>query len=67
MKKYMIAIEETCIQEFSVLAENVDEAHRISREKYRNGTFVLDPGELVSTSIGVFDADKNDMTWEDYL
>lgn len=65
MIEYRVAIEETCIQEFSVFANNADEAHQIALEKYKDGTFVLEPGELVSASIGVFDTDRNDMTWED--
>lgn len=46
MKKFIIAIEETVVEEFEVMAENSIEALEIAEQKYYNGEFVLEPGEV---------------------
>ena len=46
MKKFIIAIEETVVQEFEVTAENSIDALEIAEEKYHKGEFVLAPGEV---------------------
>ena len=46
MKKFIIAIEETVMQEFEVMAEDGIEAMEIAEQKYRKGEFVLEPGEV---------------------
>lgn len=51
MKKFIIAIEETVVQEFEVLAENSREALKIAEQKYRKGEFVLESGEVQFSQI----------------
>lgn len=46
MKKYTIAIEETVVKEFEVYAKDSEEVMKIAERKYRNGEFILDPGEI---------------------
>lgn len=46
MKKFIIAIEETVVQEFEVMADDSIEALEIAEEKYHKGEFVLEPGEV---------------------
>lgn len=46
MKKFIIAIEETVVQEFEVIADDSIEALEIAEQKYRKGEFVLEPGEV---------------------
>ncbi len=46
MKKFIIAIEETVVQEFEVMADDSVQALEIAEEKYRKGKFVLEPGEV---------------------
>lgn len=46
MKKYTIAIEEIIVKEFELYAGDSEEAMGIAEKKYRNGEFVLDPGEV---------------------
>lgn len=46
MKKFIIAIEETVVQEFEVMAEDSIEALEIAEQKYRKGELVLEPGEV---------------------
>ena len=45
MKKFIIAIEETFVQEFEVMAEDSIEALEIAEQKYRKGEFVLEQAE----------------------
>ncbi len=46
MKKFIIAIEETVVQEFEVWAEESCEALNIAEEKYKKGEFILDKDEV---------------------
>lgn len=46
--KFKITIEEHISQEFIVEATDIDEAMEIAEEKYNNGEFVLEPGELTA-------------------
>ena len=46
MKKYAIAIEETVVKEFEVYAGDSEEAMEIAEKKYKNGEFILDPGDI---------------------
>lgn len=48
---YTVLIEETVSQEFTVSAASEAEARRLAEEKYRNGEFVLEPGNLEHVSI----------------
>ena len=53
MKKFCVVIEETVSEEFEVEAENKDDAIRKATKKYRNGEFILSPGNLESKKISV--------------
>ena len=46
MNKFIITIEETVSQEFEVEAENAELAVETAKNKYRNGEFTLEPGEV---------------------
>lgn len=46
MPKFTVVIEETVSQDFDVEANSQEEAIKIARDKYRNGEFVLEPGNL---------------------
>ena len=45
--KYVIAIEETLVQEFDISANNAEEAFRKAVEYYKNGTSVITQGEVL--------------------
>lgn len=51
MRKFMVTIEETVSQDFDVEANSQEEAIKIVRDKYRNGEFVLEPGNLEQAQI----------------
>lgn len=51
MKTFKILIEEILSDSFEVIAENKTDALKIAKEKYYNGEFVLEPGNLINTEI----------------
>jgi len=53
MEMFRIAIEETVIDEFLIEAINRDEAIDIAIRKYKEGEFVLDPGNLIAKQMAV--------------
>ena len=63
MKKYIIAIEETVVREFEVMAENSREAIKTAEEKYRKGEFVLEPGELQYKQMAIHKPDSEASGW----
>ena len=46
MKNYVIAIEETVVQNFEVKANSQEEALRKVETGYKNGHYVLESGEV---------------------
>lgn len=44
--KYKITIEEMVSQDFLVDASDMESALKIARENYKNGKFVLEPGDI---------------------
>ena len=61
-KMFEIAIEEMASQIFLVEAQNENEAMRIAIEKYDNGDFVLEPGNLVCKQMEIHDIEKDTYT-----
>lgn len=53
MQIYKIAIEETVVEEFEVMANSAEEALEIAEEKYQDGEFVLSPGEVQNKQMSV--------------
>lgn len=53
MEKFIVTIEEMVSDDFEVLAENYEEAEKIAVEKYKNGEFVLEPGNLVAKQMKI--------------
>lgn len=53
MKRFVVGIEEIVTQEFVVEAENASEAIHIAEIKYKNGDFILSPGELQSKRMAI--------------
>ena len=65
MKKFIVTIEEKVSEEFEVLAEDNEEAEKIAAEKYRNGEFVLEPGNLVAKQMEIHNV--TDDKWTDWI
>lgn len=58
--KYTIIIEETVSEELTLEAENKKEALEEARRLYRQGAWVLEPGNLVEVRFQVLEEEKED-------
>ena len=61
--KYIVTIEETNVKDFVVEAQNPSDAQSVAEGKYRNGEFVLDPGECQFKQIAIMKTCDKDMKW----
>lgn len=61
--KYTIAIEETIVKEFEVFADNTAVAMRIAEKKYKEGDFILNPGEVQFTQMSVVNPSDETTEW----
>ena len=66
MKKYIVTIEETVSEDFSVTAENKDEAIKIAIAKYNNEDFVLNNGEVQLKRVAVISSAEDDTKWVEF-
>ena len=55
MELFRIAIEETVVDEFILEADNKDDAIEIAIQKYKEGEFILEPGNLIGKQMAVVD------------
>lgn len=53
MKKFKVCVEETVSDEFEIEASDEKEAMEIAKTRYRNGEFVLEPGNLEDVRFGI--------------
>ncbi len=60
--KFIVTIEEMVSQDFEVEADDVGEALALAEEHYRNGKFVLEPGNLVAKQMCVCDKNGGNCT-----
>lgn len=58
--KYTIIIEETVSEAFTLEAEGEKEALEEARRLYRQGAWVLEPGNLVEVRFQVLEEEKAD-------
>lgn len=58
MKKFNVVVEETVVGNFVVEAENAEDALELARRNYREGTFVLEPGEVQDLNFLVADSSE---------
>ena len=63
MTKYTIAIEETVVEEFEVIAETEKEALEIAHKKYKNKEFMLEPGEVQYAQMAIVKPYKEELEW----
>lgn len=63
MKKFVIAIEETLVQEFEVAAANAEEAMEIAEEQYKKGVLVLSSGEAQFKQMAIVKPEKEATEW----
>jgi len=63
MKFYEVVIEETVADVFRVEANESDEAMLIAINKYKNGTFVLEPGHVIHRQLAIAEHEK-ELEWQ---
>jgi len=66
MQKYVVAIEETIVQKFEILAESEDEALDLAVEKYNIGEFVLDHSEIHHKQVALVDDENGSTEWIEF-
>ncbi len=66
MKKYKIAIEETVTEVFEVEANDLHEAREIAAKKYRDGEFVVTPGEVQAKKMAVIEPYSENSAWVEF-
>lgn len=66
-KHFQVTIEETVSDDYSVLADNIEEAKEIAIKKYRECEIVLEPGNIQGKKLIIVDLESNDTTdWIDF-
>ena len=65
-KKYVIAIEETAVQNFEVEANSQEEALRKVETGYKNGNYVLEFGEVQAKKMSVLNSDNEFDKWIEF-
>lgn len=66
MKKFIVAIEETVVDEFEVIAEDAEEAMRIAEEKYNDCEFILCPGNLQFKQMSIIKPEDEVTEWVEF-
>lgn len=66
MKRFVIAIEETAVQEFTVYANSAEEAMELAGRRYRKGEYVLEPGEVQFRQMAIEEPKNEAPGWVDF-
>lgn len=66
MKRFVIAIEETVVQEFTVDADSAEEAMKLAERLYRKGEYVLEPGEVQFRQMAITEPSSEVTEWIKY-
>ncbi len=64
--KYIVNIEEIVNSEYEVEANSQKEALALAKEKYYNGEFVNQPGNITFKQIAVAKENKNFREWKEF-
>ena len=62
MKKFIVAVEETVVQEFEITAESASEALALVQSGYKKGDIVLENAEVQHKQMAVMN-DKEPSKW----
>ena len=63
IRKYVVAIEELVVQEFSLYAGDPEEAYKLAEQKYKSGEFVLEPGEATYKQMAITEPEDKVTEW----
>jgi len=62
-KKFVVAIEETIVHEFEIIADNPESAMKIAEDQYRKGFLVLSPGEVQFKQMAIVKPENEATEW----
>ena len=63
LQKFVVAIEETVVQEFEIVAETAEKAMEIAESRYKEGTLVLSAGEVQFRQMAIVKPKKEATEW----
>ena len=63
--KYTITIEETVAKDFDIEADSAEEAYETAEQKYKDGEFVLDPGECQFRQMAITNPSEESTEWRE--
>ena len=63
MRKFVVAMEETCVRQFEVEAEDERQALAVAQKRYHAGDFVLAPGEVHARRMAVVMPEERATPW----
>ena len=66
MKKFIIVIEETVVEEFEVTAESAEKAMAIAEQKYKSSEFELAPGEVQYKQMRIVNPENEVTEWIEF-
>lgn len=66
MRKFIVSIEETVVEEFEVIAKNAEQAMDIAKQKYDDCEFVLEPGKLISKQMAIIKPGEEAAEWYEF-
>lgn len=66
MKTFKITIEEHISETFEVEANDIGEAMEIAEEKYNDGEFVLEPGNVTAKLMMADDGEGDCTEWTEF-
>lgn len=64
--KYTITIEETVAKDFEIEADSADEAYETAEQEYKDGEFVLDPGDCQFRQIAITKPSNEATEWREF-
>lgn len=66
MREFTIAIEETLVKEFKVMADSAEAAIALAEGKYKTGEFALEPGEVQHRQMAVIAPREETNEWREF-
>jgi hypothetical protein len=66
MKTFKITIEEHISETFEIEANDIDEAMEKAKEKYNDGEFVLEPGNVTAKLMMADDGEGDCTEWSEF-
>ena len=63
LKKFVVAIEETTVQEFEIISDTAEKALEIAKQQYGEGILILSPGEAQFKQMAIVKPEEDATQW----